>query len=33
MKTVSLSKFKAKCIGLLTNDQKTKERIVVTVRG
>jgi prevent-host-death family protein len=33
MKTVSLSEFKAKCIGLLKNVQKTKEPILVTRRG
>ena len=33
MKTVSVSEFKAKCIALLKNVQKTKEPIVVTLRG
>ena len=33
MKTVLISEFKAKCIGLLKNVQKTKEPIVVTLRG
>jgi len=33
MKTVLVSEFKAKCIGLLKNVQKTKEPIVVTLRG
>jgi prevent-host-death family protein len=33
MKTVLVSEFKAKCIGLLKNVQKTKEPIVVTRRG
>ena len=33
MKTVSVSEFKAKCIGLLKNVRKTKEPIVVTLRG
>jgi prevent-host-death family protein len=33
VKTVLISEFKAKCIGLLKNVQKTKEPIVVTLRG
>ncbi len=33
MKTVLVSEFKAKCIGMLKNVQKTKEPIVVTLRG
>ena len=33
MKTVLVSEFKAKCIALLKNVQKTKEPIVVTLRG
>jgi len=33
MKTVLVSEFKAKCIGLLKNVQKTREPIVVTLRG
>lgn len=33
MKTVSISEFKAKCIELLKNVQKTKRPIVVTRRG
>jgi prevent-host-death family protein len=33
MKTVLVSEFKAKCIGLLKNVQKTKEPILVTRRG
>jgi prevent-host-death family protein len=33
VKTVLISEFKAKCIGLLKNVQKTKEPILVTLRG
>ena len=33
MKTVLISEFKAKCIWLLKNVQKTKEPILVTLRG
>ena len=33
MKTVLISEFKAKCIGLLKSVQKTKEPILVTLRG
>lgn len=33
MKTVLISEFKAKCIGLLKDVQKTKEPILVTLRG
>jgi prevent-host-death family protein len=33
MKAISVSEFKAKCIGLLKNVRKTKEPIVVTLRG
>ena len=33
MKTVLISEFKAKCISLLKNVQKTKQPIVVTLRG
>ena len=33
MKAISVSEFKAKCIDLLKNVQKTKEPIVVTLRG
>jgi prevent-host-death family protein len=33
VKTVLISEFKAKCIGLLKNVQKTKEPIVITRRG
>ncbi len=33
MKTVLISEFKAKCIGLLKNVHKTKEPLVVTLRG
>ena len=33
MKTILISEFKAKCIGLLKNVQKTKEPILVTLRG
>ncbi|HET9419336.1 MAG TPA: type II toxin-antitoxin system Phd/YefM family antitoxin [Chthoniobacterales bacterium] len=33
MKTVLISEFKAKCISLLKNVQKTKQPLVVTLRG
>jgi prevent-host-death family protein len=33
VKTILISEFKAKCIGLLKNVQKTKEPILVTLRG
>jgi prevent-host-death family protein len=33
MKTILVSEFKAKCIGLLKQVQKTKEPLVVTLRG
>jgi prevent-host-death family protein len=33
VKTVLISEFKAKCIGLLKDVQKTKEPILVTLRG
>ena len=33
VKTVLISEFKAKCIALLKNVQKTKEPILVTLRG
>ena len=33
MKTVLISEFKAKCIGMLKDVQKTKEPILVTLRG
>ena len=33
MKTVLISEFKAKCIDLLKNVQKTKEPLIVTLRG
>jgi prevent-host-death family protein len=33
VKTVLISEFKAKCIGLLKSVQKTKEPILVTLRG
>lgn len=33
MKTIMVSEFKAKCIGLLKQVQKTKEPLVVTLRG
>lgn len=33
MKKVLISEFKAKCIGLLKNVQKTREPIVITLRG
>ena len=33
MKTVLISEFKAKCIGLLKNVQKTKQPLIVTLRG
>ncbi len=33
MKTILVSEFKAKCIGLLKQVQKTKKPLVVTLRG
>ena len=33
MKTILVSEFKAKCIGLLKQVQKTKEPLLVTLRG
>ena len=33
MKTILISEFKAKCIGLLKEVQKTKKPLVVTLRG
>jgi prevent-host-death family protein len=33
MKTILISEFKAKCIGLLKQVQKTKRPLVVTLRG
>ncbi|PYJ69484.1 MAG: hypothetical protein DME54_12490 [Verrucomicrobia bacterium] len=33
MKTIPVSEFKAKCIELLKDVQKTKEPILVTLRG
>ena len=33
MKTILVSEFKAKCIGLLKEVQKTKKPLVVTLRG
>jgi len=33
MKTIPVSEFKAKCIGLLKEVQKTKKPLVVTLRG
>ncbi|PYJ72285.1 MAG: prevent-host-death family protein [Verrucomicrobia bacterium] len=33
MKTIPVSEFKAKCIGLLKDVHKTKEPILVTLRG
>jgi prevent-host-death family protein len=33
MKTILVSEFKAKCIRLLKQVQKTKEPLVVTLRG
>ena len=33
MKTIPVSEFKAKCIGLLKQVQKTKKPLVVTLRG
>ncbi len=33
MKTVLLSEFKAKCIGMLKDAQRTHEPIVITRRG
>jgi prevent-host-death family protein len=33
MKTILISEFKAKCIGLLKEVQKTKKPLVITLRG
>jgi prevent-host-death family protein len=33
MKTILVSEFKAKCIGLLKEVQKTKKPLVITLRG
>ena len=33
MKTIPVSEFNAKCIGLLKEVQKTKKPLVVTLRG
>jgi hypothetical protein len=33
MKVITISHFKSKCIGLLKSAQKTKEPIVLTLRG
>ena len=33
MKTIPVSEFKAKCIGLLKEVRKTKKPLVVTLRG
>lgn len=33
MKTVVISEFKAKCIGLLKESRRTREPLLVTLRG
>jgi prevent-host-death family protein len=33
MKAVSVSEFKARCVGLLKNVQKSREPLLVTLRG